>query len=160
MKKNRYEHQQPPPSTTQPSPGRTAGKKESSIGNLGNTYGGASDEDIQAVLSAARHGRVQEVGAYLDQGVPVNIRDKFGNTILAIACQNGLKKMAKLALRRGADINSRNYKGNTPLHFCFTYGYGDTLGKYLISKGADPAIKNHQGTTCYEGLGGSGDKKK
>ena len=129
-------------------------------GNLGNTYGGASDEDIQAVLSAARHGRVQEVGAYLDQGVPVNIRDKFGNTILAIACQNGLKKMAKLALRRGADINSRNYKGNTPLHFCFTYGYGDTLGKYLISKGADPAIKNHQGTTCYEGLGGSGDKKK
>ena len=72
MKKNRYEHQQPPPSTTQPSPGRTAGKKESSIGNLGNTYGGASDEDIQAVLSAARHGRVQEVGAYLDQGVPEN----------------------------------------------------------------------------------------
>ncbi len=139
---------------------RSAGKKESSIGNLGSSQGGVSDEDIQAVLSAARHGRVQEVGAYLDQGVPVNIRDKFGNTILAIACQNGLKKMAKLALRRGADINSRNYKGNTPLHFCFTYGYGDTLGQYLISKGADPSIKNHQGTTCYEGLGGSGDKKK
>eukprot|EP00944_MAST-04C_sp_MAST-4C-sp1_P005003 g5003.t1 len=139
---------------------RSAGKKESSIGNLGSSQGGVSDEDIQAVLSAARHGRVQEVGAYLDQGVPVNIRDKFGNTILAIACQNGLKKMAKLALRRGADINSRNYKGNTPLHFCFTYGYGDTLGQYLISKGADPSIKNHQGTTCYEGLGGGGDKKK
>ena len=139
---------------------RSTDKKESSIGNLGSSQGGVSDEDIQAVLSAARHGRVQEVGAYLDQGVPVNIRDKFGNTILAIACQNGLKKMAKLALRRGADINSRNYKGNTPLHFCFTYGYGDTLGQYLISKGADPSIKNHQGTTCYEGLGGGADKKK
>ena len=158
---NGHHHQsyhKPPPMHA--SPGRTTTKKESTIGKLGNTYGGASDEDIQAVLSAARHGRVQEVGAYLDQGVPVNIRDKFGNTILAIACQNGLKKMAKLALRRGADINSRNYKGNTPLHFCFTYGYGDTLGKYLISKGADPAIKNHQGTTCYEGLGGGDNKKK
>ena len=119
-----------------------------------------SEEDIQGVISAARHGRVPEVAAYLDHGIPVNIRDKFGNTILAIACQNGLKKMAKLALRRGADINARNYKGNTPLHFCFTYGYGDTLGQYLISKGADPAIKNHQGSTCYEGLGGEGNSTK
>ena len=130
--------------------------RSSSIGNLGpSQHAGASEEDIQAVISAARHGRVDEVSAYLDHGIPVNIRDKFGNTILAIACQNGLKKMAKLALRRGADINARNYKGNTPLHFCFTYGYGDSLGEYLISKGADPTIKNHEGSTCYEGLGGT-----
>ena len=36
----------------------------------------------------------------------------------------------------------------------------NAFGQYLISKGADPSIKNHQGTTCYEGLGGGGDKKK
>jgi hypothetical protein len=30
--------------------------------------------------------------------------------------------------------------GNTALHFCFAYGYGDTLGQYLMTKGR---CKNH-----------------
>ena len=42
--------------------------------------------------------------------------------------------------------------GNTPLHFCFSYGYGDTLGEYLISKGADCTIRNNDGFTCREGI--------
>ena len=94
----------------------------------------------------------------LDKGVPVNVRDRFGNTILTVSCQNGLKRMAKAALRRGADINAPNYKGNTPLHFCYTYGYGDTLGEYLISKGADDSIRNNSGYSCYEGTDGNGRK--
>ena len=115
-------------------------------------------DDVREIFQSTRHGRASEVTALLDKGVPVNVKDKFGNTILAVACQNGLKKLAKIALRRGADINARNYKGNTPLHFCFTYGYGDSLGTYLISKGADPEIKNHSGHVCYDGLGGTAKK--
>lgn len=60
------------------------------------------------IFSAARHNRVDSVAYLLDQGVPVNSRDAHGNTILSIACQNGLKRMAKLALRRGININSQN----------------------------------------------------
>jgi ankyrin repeat protein len=56
------------------------------------------------------------------------------------------------------NIDFIDYKGNTPLHFCYTYGYGDTLGTYLISKGADPDIRNHSGHVCYDGLGGTGKK--
>jgi ankyrin repeat protein len=66
--------------------------------------------------------------------MPVDVRDEYGSTLLIIACQNGNKRVAKQVLRRGADINCRNYKGNTPLHYCYQYGYGDTLGQYLISK--------------------------
>ena len=117
-----------------------------------------NEEDVKTIFQAMRHNRSQEVTKLLDRGVPINVKDKFGNTILAVACQNGLKRLAKLALRRGADINSRNFKGNTPLHFCYTYGYGDTLGNYLISKGADATIRNHQGLVCYDGLGGTGKK--
>ena len=51
---------------------------------------------------------------------------------------------------RGADINSCNYKGNSPLHFCFKYGFGSTLGAYLISKGADVTIRNGDGRTFSE----------
>ena len=70
--------------------------------------------------------------------------------MLAIACQNGLKRMSKLLLRQGADINSANYKGNTPLMFCYMYGYGDTLGEYLMSKGADSTMVNKEGLTCFD----------
>ena len=111
------------------------------------------DRQVEDIFSFARHNRVDKVEELLDKGVPVNVRDQFGNTILAVSCQNGHKRVAKAALRRGADINAQNYKGNTPLHFCFTYGYGDTLGQYMISKGADASMRNHAGVTSYEGLG-------
>jgi hypothetical protein len=114
---------------------------------------GSMDRAVDDIFSCARHNRVDDVERLLDLGVPVNVRDKFGNTILTISCQNGNKRVTKAALRRGADINAQNYKGNTPLHFCFTYGYGDTLGQYMISKGADPAIRNEAGLSCYDGLG-------
>jgi len=111
------------------------------------------EEDLANVFSFARHNRSKDLERVLDSsGIPPNVRDQHGNTILIIACQNGLKRIAKVALRRGADINARNYKGNTCLHFCFAYGYGDTLGKYLISKGADSSIRNAAGLSCYEGL--------
>ncbi len=41
--------------------------------------------------------------------------------------------------------------GQTALHFCFAFGYAE-VGDYLISKGADPHLKNESGLTCYEGL--------
>ncbi|CAK9102743.1 Methylenetetrahydrofolate reductase [Durusdinium trenchii] len=80
----------------------------------------------------------------------MDVRDHFGNSVLSIACQNGLKRIAKLALRRGADINAVNHRGNTPLHFCYMYQYGETLGAYLISKGADPMVRNVEGQLCHE----------
>lgn len=112
------------------------------------SYEGQIDE----LYSLARHNRVQEVQQYLESGFPVNSRDKNGNTLLSIACQNGNKRVAKAALRQGADINSQNDKGNSPLHFCFSYGFGESLGAYLISKGADTTVRNRAGLTCYEGI--------
>ncbi|RHY07642.1 hypothetical protein DYB37_013111 [Aphanomyces astaci] len=104
------------------------------------------------VFSLARHNRVDDVRAVLDRGLPVNTPDEHGNSLLIIACQNGLKRLAKELLRRGANINARNKRRNTPLHFCFAYGYGDTLGAYLISKGADVSLTNDDGLECYYGI--------
>lgn len=75
---------------------------------------GVSDKDVADIFSFARHNRFNELSACLDRGVPVSVRDQFGNTILAIACQNGNKRIAKLALRHGADINAANVRvGNS-----------------------------------------------
>ncbi|KAG2823196.1 hypothetical protein PC111_g10328 [Phytophthora cactorum] len=121
--------------------------------------GAAPPADDYDLFSAARHNHYDSVIYMLDQGVPVNSRDAFGNTLLSIACQNGLKRITKLALRRGANINSQNNRGNTALHFCFAYGYGDSLGAYLISKGADTTIENDDGMVCYYGIAQSSARK-
>lgn len=60
--------------------------------------------------------------APFSRGVPVDVRDNHGNTVLIIACQNGHKRALKAALRRGADPNARNSLGNTGLHFCHAFG--------------------------------------
>lgn len=80
---------------------------------------GIGEEDIEEVFSYARHGRIDDIESVLARGMPINIRDEWGSTLLIIACQNGNKRVAKLVLRRGADINARNHKGNTPLHYCY-----------------------------------------
>ena len=42
-------------------------------------------------------------------------------------------------------------RGNTALHYAYAYKF-ETLGEYLLSKGADDSITNAEGLTCYEGL--------
>ena len=134
-----------------PQPGGTTPGSSSSIG--GQAMGQAiSEEDVSDLFSFARHGRVEEIERMLNRGVPVDVRDEWGNTLLTTACQNGNKRVAKAVLRRGANINARNAKGNTPLHYCFHFGYGDTLGQYIISKGADESARNNQGKPPWDGI--------
>jgi ankyrin repeat protein len=114
--------------------------------------GGISDQDVEDIFSYGRHERYADIERLLDRGIPINVRDEYGNTLLTVACQNGSKRVAKIVLRRGADINSRNHKGNTPLHYCYHYGYGDTLGQYLMSKGADASVRNNSGLPCWDGV--------
>lgn len=56
------------------------------------------------------------------RGVSVNVRDGHGNTVLIVACQNGHKRALKAALRRGANLDAINNRGNTALHFCYAFG--------------------------------------
>ena len=80
---------------------------------------GLSEKDVEDVFSYARHGRCEEIERLFSKGLPVDVRNDHGNTVLIVACQNGNKRVAKAVLRRGANINARNHKGNTPLHYCY-----------------------------------------
>ena len=102
--------------------------------------------DALEALMAAKH-----MGA---ADVDIDAKDELGNTLMHVACQNGNKRVVKLALRRGADITSRNSGGNTPLHYAYAYGF-EELGEYLKTKGADDTLQNLEGLTPYEGLSAS-----
>lgn len=106
----------------------------------------------------------------------VNARDAHGNSLLVLACQQGNKRLAKLLLRRHANINAQvgrrhgqmmdggmvmltvtvtapgqNVNGNTALHYLVAYKH-TALAEYLRAKGADDTLTNAAGLTCYEGL--------
>ncbi|GFH54691.1 hypothetical protein CTEN210_11167 [Chaetoceros tenuissimus] len=109
---------------------------------------------FEKLCKCIRHGKSTEFDLLLNEAdwrLPIDFTDDVGNTLLMICCQNGNKRCVKSCLRQGCDVNTQNRKGQTALHFCFGYGF-ESLGNYLISKGADETITNTQGCTCYEGL--------
>ncbi len=112
------------------------------------------NKKFKQLSSYIRHGNYSEFELMLDEydnSFPIDFADDVGNTLLMVSCQNGNKRMVKLCLRKGSDINKQNTNGNTSLHYAFGYGFSE-LGAYLISKGADDNITNAEGLTCYEGL--------
>ncbi|KAF1318013.1 Acyl-coa-binding protein, partial [Globisporangium splendens] len=111
-------------------------------------------EQLEAIFSHCRHDKYDDVEVMLnspDWTLPIDAKDIMGNTLLSIACQNNNKRIAKLCMRRGADINTQNLNGQTVLHYCHEHGFHDLID-YLMEKGAKDDILNADGLTCYEGL--------
>ncbi|DBA04432.1 TPA: hypothetical protein N0F65_010028, partial [Lagenidium giganteum] len=111
-------------------------------------------QQLDTVISLTRHGKYDEVETMIqspDWTISIDAKDAMGNTLLSVACQNNNKRIAKLCLRRGADINTQNLNGQTVLHYCHEYGFHDLM-QYLMDKGARDDITNADGLTCYEGL--------
>ncbi|KAF0720234.1 Aste57867_472 [Aphanomyces stellatus] len=110
--------------------------------------------ELEHLFSLCRHGKYAEVENLLNQPdwtIPIDAKDNAGNTLLSIACQNNNKRIAKLCLRKGAELNTQNLNGQTVLHYTHAYGFHDLM-EYLMEKGAKDDILNKDGLTCYEGL--------
>mmetsp|Transcript_89864 Transcript_89864/g.159876 ORF Transcript_89864/g.159876 Transcript_89864/m.159876 type:complete len:250 (+) Transcript_89864:99-848(+) len=103
------------------------------------------------VCSAARHGRHREVEEALKAGHDPCYADPFGNSLFHVACQNGNKRIAKLAIKYGGHMDAENERGNTGLHFLFAYGYVD-LAEYFIAKGASEHVRNEAGLLPRQGI--------
>lgn len=131
------------PSSMSPAAGASSGALEPELAQ--------ASLDPRQVFSAARHGRYKEVEASLDAGFDFNYADSFGNTLFHVACQNGNKRISKMAIKYGGDMDAQNLKGNTGVHFLFTYGYQE-LGEYFIEKGASDQILNEAGEPCRGGV--------
>jgi hypothetical protein len=109
--------------------------------------------DDHPVFTLVRHNRYKDLEAMVVAGeVDVQTTDRMGNSLLMVAAQNGHKRICKLCLRYGANINRKNLSGDTALHFVFQYGF-ESLAEYLIEKGGNTEIANHCGLTCRQGTG-------
>jgi ankyrin repeat protein len=67
------------------------------------------------VFNLARQGDTGTLAAYVDAGVPANLCNDKGDTLVMLAAYHGHPQTVSVLLERGADPNRPNDRGQTPL---------------------------------------------
>ena len=99
----------------------------------------------------AFEGRVKVVKLLLKLGADPNYQSGNRWTPLIAAANDGRSRIVEILLDAGADPNKQDTKGQGPLHhlcFCPRKSAAE-VAKLLISRGADPLLKNLEGHTAY-----------
>ena len=94
--------------------------------------------DLAARLfDSARSGDAAMLAAYLDAGVPVNLTNTNGDTLVMLAAYYGHEAAVAALIARGADMNRHNNRGQTPLAGA-VFKNDSTIIELLLSADADP----------------------
>ncbi|WP_392668885.1 ankyrin repeat domain-containing protein [Streptomyces sp. LN785] len=90
------------------------------------------------VFDLARRGEAEALAAYVDAGVPANLTNDRGDTLLMLAAYHGHAPAVTVLVSRGADPDRANDRGQTPLAGAVFKGE-DAVIEALLAAGADPA---------------------
>lgn len=101
------------------------------------------------MMQCARYGELDEMVAYLNDGVPIVAADSNGTTALHYGSANGHCGVVNELLSRGANVNACNSSGNTSLHWASLNGHVAVV-EALLRAGAAPDVKNNAGRTPVE----------
>lgn len=93
----------------------------------------------------------------LQTGLKIDIKNNAGRTPLSLYCSNERpsayyeqdKKIADMFFAAGADVNTTDNDGNTPLHHAISEQYMNMV-RILVKKGADPNRVNRFGYTAKD----------
>jgi ankyrin repeat protein len=92
------------------------------------------------LFDLARTGGTDELVAYVDRGVPVNLTEgNAGNTLLMLAAYHGHTGTVEALVARGADVDRLNDRGQSPLAGAIFKGENDIV-RLLVQAGADPDV--------------------
>jgi len=100
----------------------------------------------QMALDFARNGEVEPLAAMLEAGLPVNLSDAKGNSLLMLAAYHGHLEATKIILKHGAEVDRRNSHGQTPLGGAAFQGYEEVV-HLLLQHRADINADNGAGMT-------------
>ena len=85
----------------------------------------------------ARSGDAAKLAAYVDAGVPVNLTNTNGDTLVMLASYYGHDSAVAALIARGADVDRHNNRGQTPLAGA-VFKNDTTIIELLLSADADP----------------------
>jgi ankyrin repeat protein len=97
-------------------------------------------------LDAARAGDTSTLASMLQAGLPVNLQDLKGNTLLMLASYHGHAPTVKCLLDSGAEPDRRNLRHQTPLGGVAFKGYVE-IAALLLNAGADLNADQGAGAT-------------
>ncbi len=101
----------------------------------------ADDPDVlqlaAKVFNLARQGGTDTLAAYVDAGVPANLSNDKGDTLIMLAAYHGHPQTVAALLERGADPDRPNDRGQTPLAGAVFKGERAVI-EALLDGGADP----------------------
>lgn len=89
------------------------------------------------MLDLARDGGAERLLAYVDAGVPVDLTDSSGNTLLMLGAYHGHAAVVAGLAERGADVDALNDRGQSPLAGAVFKGEDEVVA-VLLAHGADP----------------------
>jgi ankyrin repeat protein len=89
------------------------------------------------VFDLARGGYTDELAAYVDAGVPVDLTNDKGDTLLILSAYHGHAEAVAALLARGADHSRVNDRGQTALAAAVFKQSTESV-RHLLGAGADP----------------------
>ncbi|TFK51180.1 ankyrin [Heliocybe sulcata] len=91
------------------------------------------------MFDAARQGNTELLVQAIQRGLPANLTNEKGNTLLMLAAYTGQTETVQALLASGADPNRPNDNLQSPLAGVIFKG-NDEIAKILLDAGADPRL--------------------
>lgn len=104
-----------------------------------------TDEELQfieSVFDLARAGRTVDLAAVIDAGVPMNLSNAKGDSLLILAAYHQHAETVGELLARGADPDRVNDMGQTAMS-CAVFRNSPEIVRSLLAAGADPGAGSH-----------------
>ncbi|KAH7395649.1 ankyrin repeat-containing domain protein [Cadophora sp. MPI-SDFR-AT-0126] len=89
------------------------------------------------MYDAARAGQMDIFQQALPAGLPANMMNEKGDSLVMLAAYHGHAQLVKLLIQHGADPNRVNDRGQTPLAGAVFKGEAEVI-EALLEGGADP----------------------
>lgn len=91
------------------------------------------------VFDLARAGDEKQLRAGIERGVPVDLTDWSGNTLLMLAAYHGHASTVRTLVGQGADVDRLNDRNQSPLAGAIFKGEAEVIDA-LLEAGADPDV--------------------
>ncbi len=88
------------------------------------------------LFNLARRGETSLLTPYITAGIPPNLTNGTGDTLLMLAAYHGHADTVRMLLERGADADALNDRGQSPLAGAVFKGWDEVVG-VLVAAGAD-----------------------
>jgi ankyrin repeat protein len=107
---------------------------------------------VELAMHFAREGMTEELAGFVDHGLPVDVEDADGNTLLMLAAYHGHPATVAMLVERRADVDRRNHRDQAPVAGALFKGE-DQVVRLLLEAGADLDAGTPSGRATAEMFG-------